>query len=176
MAELNTAADGSPISQSLALHPASETVAAEAPDCACPFKIERLARIQSGCGMQSIYDSAAGCLCVEPLKTQSSLREWLQWQLSLPDDLLMSYASTSPEHEHPNFAEGEAQLGPSLHRQHYAGRALSCQHQLQHQQYRPCNKKPAWLGGSSWRRLLAAHDCWQEPVSSAFCKMQCVEC
>ena len=108
VAELNTAADGSPASQSLVLHPASETAAAEAPDCACPLKIERLARIQSGSGMQSVYDSATGCLCVEPLKTQSSLRDWLQWQLSLPDDLLMSYASTSPEHEHANFAEGEA--------------------------------------------------------------------
>ena len=114
VAELNTAADGSPASRSLTLHPASETVAAEAPDCACPLKTERLARLQSGCGMQSIYDSATGCLCVEPLKTESSLRDWLQWQLSLPDDLLMSYASTSPEHEHADFAEGEAQLGPCL--------------------------------------------------------------
>ena len=177
VAELNTAADGSPASQSLTLHPASETVAAEAPDCACPLKIERLARLQSGCTMQSIYDSATGCLCVQPLKTASSLREWLQWQLSLPDDLLMSYASTSPKHEHANFAEGEAELCPCL----FTGDNMLGEHcyasiSFNHRRCSPCNNTclAEWdlLGN-----LLAAHDQWQGPVSSlenaVYCMLMC---
>ena len=164
VAELNTAADGSPASQSLALHPASETVAAQAPDCACPLKTERLARLQSGCGMQSIYDSATGCLCVEPLRMESSLRDWLQWQLSLPDDLLMSYASTSPEHEHADFAQGEAQLCQCLFTGSTMLERWSWLHQLQHRQCSPCNGicLAEWVPLSPLRaKQLAAHDAWQ---------------